>query len=70
MRDRGIKPGLFYVLALSKRPGVLLEGGFMSQPDELKKIHKISFLKKYALSIAKGIKEFQKTLPEKSLPLF
>ena len=38
MKDRGIKPGLFFVLALSKRPGVLLEIGFMSNPKELRKI--------------------------------
>ena len=30
IHSRGIKPGLFYVLALSKRPGVLLEVGFIS----------------------------------------
>ena len=70
MRDRGIKPGLFYVLALSKRPGVLLEGGFISRPDELKKIQTTIFLKKYAQSIANGIRDYQKSLPEKSLPLF
>ena len=38
MKDRGVKPGLFFVLALSKRPGVLLEMGFMSNPKELRKI--------------------------------
>ena len=38
LKDRGIKPGLFYVLALSKRPGVLIEAGFMSNKKEIKKI--------------------------------
>jgi N-acetylmuramoyl-L-alanine amidase len=30
LKDRGIRPGLFYVLALTKRPGILLEVGFIS----------------------------------------
>ena len=37
MKNREVKPGLFYVLALSKRPGVLIEAGFMSNPKEIKK---------------------------------
>ena len=30
LKDRGIRPGLFYVLALAQRPSVLLEVGFLS----------------------------------------
>lgn len=70
LRDRGIKPGLFYVLALSKRPGILIEAGFMSQSKELEKIVKMDYLKKYAKSIAEGLKKYQATLPKKEIPLF
>jgi len=56
--DRGIKPGLFYVLALSKRPGLLIEVGFMSNPNELKKINSEKFLDEMALAIADGVFDY------------
>ncbi len=55
MRDRSLKPGLFYVLALSKIPGVLLEAGFMSNQKELTKLISKDFQEQYAESIYKGI---------------
>lgn len=70
MKNRSIRPGLFYVLALSKRPGVLIEGGFMTNAKELKKIQSDKYLDDYAASIAEGIINYQKTLPKKDLPLF
>lgn len=59
--DRGIKPGLFYVLALSKRPGLLIEVGFMSNPNELKKINNEKFLDEMAKAIADGVFDYIKT---------
>lgn len=56
--DRGVKPGLFYVLALSKRPGLLVEVGFVSNPDELKKVNDDRFLEKMAKGIARGVLNF------------
>jgi N-acetylmuramoyl-L-alanine amidase len=70
MKDRGIKPGLFYVLALSKRPGVLIEAGFMSNPKELKKLQSKKFIENYAQAIATGIDKYLETLPPKDIPLF
>lgn len=70
MKDRGVKPGLFYVLALSKRPGILIEAGFMSNTKELAKIQKSSFLNLYAQAIAKGIKDHLKGKKDKDLPFF
>ena len=70
MKNREMKPGLFYVLALSKRPGVLIEGGFMTNEAELKKLDSESYLDSYALGIANGIIEYHKTLPKKDVPLF
>lgn len=69
-KNRGIRPGLFYVLALSKRPGVLVEVGFMSNSKELSVISKDQFLENYAKSIAVGIENYVKTLPPKNLVLF
>lgn len=70
IRDRGIKPGLFYVLALSKRPGVLIEGGFMSNSKEVMTINSKKYLDSYAKAMAAGIKKYHKSLPKKDLPLF
>lgn len=70
MRNRKIKPGLFYVLALSKRPGALLEAGFMSNPKELRKINSEKYLNSYAQGIAAGVVKYYKSLPKKDVPLF
>lgn len=60
LTNRGIKPGLFYVLALSKRPGLLIEAGFVSNPKELSKVNEEKYLDDLARSISKGILEFIK----------
>ena len=70
LRDRGIKPGLFYVLALSKRPGVLIEAGFMSNPKEIIKIKSRNYLNAYAKNIAAGIIDYYRSVPKRELPLF
>lgn len=56
--DRGVKPGLFYVLALSKRPGLLVEAGFVSNPNELKKVNEEKYLNELAKSISAGVVAF------------
>lgn len=60
LTDRGIKPGLFYVLALSKRPGLLIEGGFVSNPNELSKIKKDAYIDDMAKRLAEGIINYLK----------
>lgn len=56
--DRGIKPGLFYVLALSKRPGLLVEVGFVSNPKELRIMNDDKFMNSLAKAIAAGVINF------------
>lgn len=56
--DRGIKPGLFYVLALSKRPGLLVEVGFVSNPGELQKVNEEKFMNAMAKAISAGVMNF------------
>jgi N-acetylmuramoyl-L-alanine amidase len=57
-KNRGIKPALFYVLALSKRPGVLLEAGFMTNSEELKLLRSEKFMKQYCSLVARGISDY------------
>jgi N-acetylmuramoyl-L-alanine amidase len=54
-KNRGLKKGLFYVLALSKRPGVLIEAGFISNTKELAVISTEKYLESYAEAVAQGI---------------
>ena len=61
IEDRGIKPGLFYVLALSKRPGLLIEVGFVSNPKELQKMRQDKFQNEFARAISDGVVNFIKT---------
>lgn len=70
LKNRGVKPGLFFVLALSKRPGVLIEAGFMSNHKELTRIQKEQFIDNYARAMSYGIRDYLKTLPDKDVPLF
>ncbi len=60
MTDRGVRAGLFFVLALSKRPGLLLEAGFISNPNELKTIQQDEFMERYAQGVAAGIRDYLK----------
>lgn len=55
MDDRGVKPGLFYVLALSKRPGLLIEAGFVSNQKELQLINQEKYLNDLSKKIASGV---------------
>ena len=64
VKDRGFKPGLLYVLALSKRPGVLIEAGFLSNAAEVNRLTQNKYLELYAKGIAQGIDHyFKKTKP-------
>jgi N-acetylmuramoyl-L-alanine amidase len=70
IKDRGIKPGLFYVLALSKRPGVLIEAGFITNPAEVRKLTSSAYVNAYANSIATGIIKYYCSFAKSVVPLF
>ncbi len=59
VKNRGVKPGLFFVLALSKRPGLLIEPGFMSNDKEFKILNKTDYLNEYAKAIATTLENFK-----------
>ena len=58
VKNRGFKPGLLYVLALSKRPGVLIEAGFLSNHKELTRLKQEKYMNIYAEGIAEGVKRY------------
>jgi N-acetylmuramoyl-L-alanine amidase len=58
IKSRGIKPGLFFVLALSKRPGVLLEVGFISTFKERVRMMSPKFQDEYARAVVVGVENY------------
>lgn len=60
MEDRGIKRARFEVLREVKMPAVLIEGGFMSNATEAKRIYDPAQRKQMALAIAEGILNYKR----------
>ncbi|MBI3876266.1 MAG: N-acetylmuramoyl-L-alanine amidase [Verrucomicrobia bacterium] len=53
--DRGVKRARFAVLKAPQMPAVLIEGGFMTDKDEAKKIFDASYRQKMAKAIVDGV---------------
>lgn len=68
MDDRGVKRARFAVLRGAKVPAVLVEGGFMSNSEEAKKIASPDWREGLAQSIVTGILEFKKLADGSGLP--
>lgn len=56
--DRGVKVNNFYVNRYAKMPSILLELGFITNPDDLSKLTNSSMQRNLAVSIANGIDEY------------
>ncbi len=68
LEDRGIKRARFEVLRDGKMPGILIEGGFMSNAAEAKKIYDSAWRKRMAQSIVDGVVTYAKLVePEKQI---
>ena len=53
--DRGVKRARFSVLRNARVPAVLIEGGFLTNPEEARKIHSPEWRQQYATAIADAI---------------
>jgi len=60
-KSRGVKKGNYYVIRESKIPAVLIEGGFISNQEERKKLRDKNYLEKLAKAIATGIDQYVKS---------
>lgn len=56
--SRGVKHGNFAVIRETTMPAVLIEGGFLTNDDEMDKIKNPGYQKKVALGIAQGIQDY------------
>jgi N-acetylmuramoyl-L-alanine amidase len=57
--DRGIKRARYTVISGVRHPAVLLEGGFLSNPDESKLIHQSAYQATLARSVAAAVRKYQ-----------
>lgn len=57
-KSRGIKKGPFCVIRDTKMPAILIEAGFLTNPQERDSIRNPLYLEKIALGIAQGIEDF------------
>lgn len=67
MADRGVKRARFAVIRLAGVPSVLVEGGFLTNSADARKVASKQWRDNYASSISRGILEYKK-LAEKHLP--
>ena len=67
MMDRGVKRARFAVIRLAGVPSVLVEGGFLTNAADARKVASKQWRDNYAASIARGILEYKK-LAEKRIP--
>ncbi|HCO12438.1 MAG TPA: hypothetical protein DIT19_04350 [Desulfonauticus sp.] len=61
LKNRGVHSANFYVLRRAKMPSILLEMGFISNPEEEKLLAQSDFRHKLALSIASSIVSLKKS---------
>jgi N-acetylmuramoyl-L-alanine amidase len=62
MEDRGLKRARYVVLRDVSVPAILVEGGFMSNPAEAKKVYDSAFRKKTAQAIVNGILNYKRAI--------
>ena len=53
--NRGVKKARFHVLRNNARPAVLVEGGFLSNPAELRRVKSSSYRQRLADAVVRGI---------------
>jgi len=66
--DRGVRRARFAVLRDAAMPAILIEGGYMTNPTEGKKIYDAGYRKQMAAAIVRGILNYQKLTAPIILP--
>lgn len=66
--DRGVKRARYAVMRHCKHPAVLIECGFLTNPQEAKAIHTTKWRDKYAKAIADGIIAYMNLANAQKLP--
>jgi N-acetylmuramoyl-L-alanine amidase len=67
--DRGTTPQQFYVIAYVRHPAVLVEGGFLTNSDELHKLASGDYREQIAAAISDGVMRYREILQGRETPL-
>ena len=67
--NRGTRPQQFFVIANVRHPAVLVEGGFLTNKEDVAKLVNADYREEMAAGIAQGILQYRDALLEKSTPL-
>ena len=67
--SRGTRPQQFYVIANVRHPAVLVEGGFLTNKDDVAKLTNADYRDEMAAGIAQGILQYRDALLDKQTPL-
>lgn len=59
-KSRGVKHGNYAVIRETEMPAVIIEGGFLTNDEEMEKLKDPAYLKVLALGIAQGINDYLK----------
>ena len=62
MEDRGMKRSRFEVLREARTPAILVEGGFMSNPEDGRRIYDAAFRKRMAEAVVNGVLAYRRAL--------
>lgn len=58
VKSRGVKKEDFAVIRETKMPAILIEGGFLTNPDERKKLLTYRYIEQLAWAVANGVDEY------------
>lgn len=62
VEDRGVKRARFHVIRATRIPAVLVEGGFLSNPEEEKRLMTAAYRQRLAETIANGILRYARIM--------
>jgi N-acetylmuramoyl-L-alanine amidase len=67
--NRGTTPQQFFVLANVRHPAVLVEGGFLTNADDISKLATEDYREQIAAAISDGVMRYQETSRRRQTPL-
>jgi N-acetylmuramoyl-L-alanine amidase len=67
--DRGVRTQQFYVIANVRHPAVLVEGGFLSNAEDISRITTEEYRQQLAVAIHEGIMRYRQVLRERDTVL-
>jgi N-acetylmuramoyl-L-alanine amidase len=60
-KDRGVRSARFHVIQRTSMPSILVETGFVTNPEESANLNNPSYQERMATAIARGIDQFVKS---------